>query len=67
MQPKSKIDCVIDGIAIIRKYQPNPDISAQNEVIYCGKYNRDDMEEGDRNLMYVWGWREERESWRIYV
>jgi predicted ferric reductase len=66
-KPVYIIDRIVEGIAIIRKYESDPDVAAEHDVFYCGAVNADEMLATDRARMEVLGWRENEDSWSIFV
>lgn len=67
---KRKIDCILEGIAIIRKYDPDEWlIQPAHDTIYAGNYELTyaQMTEDEHKLMAALGWFEDEGSWAIYT
>ena len=64
-----QLDRLVLGMRIIQKYEADPfPLAAEHDVIYCGAYaTREQMTAAERDLMDVYGWREESGSWRFFV
>ena len=68
MTDLSLIDRILNGIALIRKYEPNADFSAEHDTIYFGSYEtREQMTAEEQAQMDEWLWLEEYDSWAHFV
>jgi hypothetical protein len=54
----------MERMAIIRKYQTDPNIAADHDVIYCGDFGIiEQMTETERIMMEAWGWKKGDDGW----
>ncbi len=66
---EAKIEAILLGINIIRKYEIKASIEAEHEIIFVGNYEQtySHMSEEERLAMNRWGWFEKYEAWAINV
>jgi hypothetical protein len=60
-------DRILAGMALIRKYEPQAEASAEHDVLYFGVYNPEVMTNDEARLMKSWGWIDEYDSWAHYT
>ena len=59
---------LLEGLAIIAKYEPNADVAAEHDILYVGSIaTREQMTEGERTRMEELGWREDTDSWAHFT
>lgn len=69
MDRKPKVECLMEGLACIRKYDPECDIAAEHDIFYAGDYAKTalQMTEAERAVMGGLGWFEKDDGWALYV
>ena len=69
MEELSTTDCVLNGIALIRIYEPETELSAESGYVFFGSY--DDtfkrMKRREQRQMKAWGWTNEHGAWACEV
>lgn len=64
----SRVDRILAGIALIRKYEPHADIAAEHDVLYFGSYATvDQMTAAEQQQMEAWHWHEDSDSCAHFV
>jgi hypothetical protein len=68
MSELSTLDEVLNGIGLIRKYEPGASIAAEHDQIYFGSYDtHEQMTPEEREQMEAWNWFEDVDSWSHFV
>ena len=65
----TKIDRLMTGIAVIRGYDPNAELSAHIDVIHFGTYStiKDEMTTFDKLRLETYGWCVIDDRWTLFV
>ncbi|RUR74885.1 hypothetical protein PCC6912_50630 [Chlorogloeopsis fritschii PCC 6912] len=65
----SKLVCFVMGAKIIRRYEPQAEMSVNNGFIYVGNYelSYSRMTQLEKEMMESLGWIEGDESWAFYA
>lgn len=59
---------ILDGIAIILKYEPSASFACEHDIMYFGSYDsRENMTVEEKQKMAELGWIEQYESWAHFV
>jgi len=63
----TRLQELLKGIEIIRKYEPNADVAVGDDSIYIGEYDPDKMTVEELEKMEELGFLEEEDSWMKFL
>jgi hypothetical protein len=61
-------DKILAGMLVIRKYEEDPDVFCEHDLLSCGSSETaDKMSQAERERMGAWGWFVQWSTWAHHV